>query len=145
MLKKMFEMQKALNDYTFEKQGLTTTKGEPLTMDYLMECGFNDCNMVNSDTNKWLGNYLTALKDESRELRDELPWKWWSKDKLDMQNIRVEIIDQMHFWMSLAMSAGMDADEVFRIYEQKNKVNLERQNNGYNKADKTEDDNKGIK
>ena len=61
-----------------------------------------------------------------------------------MQNIRVEIVDQLHFWISLAMSAGMDAQKVYDVYVQKNQVNIDRQNSDYSKASKTEDDNKKI-
>ena len=145
MLKELFEMQKQLNDYVFQKQNLKAEDGTPLTMDKLIEAGKSDDIGVNSDVNKWLGNYLTALKDENAELKDELPWKWWSKDKLDMQNIRVEIVDQLHFWLSLSMTAGMTAEDVYYVYKQKNQVNIDRQNKGYNKASKTEDDNRGIK
>src|SRR6185436_7737833 len=99
----------------------------------------------NTLVNDWLGKYLTALDDESRELREELLWKWWSKDFLDMQNIRVEIVDQLHFWMSLAMTAGMDAESVFGVYMQKNAINFQRQETGYSKASKTEEDNRGVK
>ncbi len=142
----MFEMQAKLNDYVFQKQGIKAEDGTPLIMNTLIDEAKAETPIgPNTNVNKWIGNYLTAMDDESRELRDELLWKWWSKDKLDMQNIRVEIVDQLHFWMSIAMSAGMGAEDVFRIYQQKNKVNLERQNKGYNKASKTEDDNKAIK
>ena len=40
---------------------------------------------------------MKAMKEELCELDDELLWKWWSKDKIDMQNIRVELIDILHF------------------------------------------------
>jgi hypothetical protein len=53
-------------------------------------------------------------------------------------------VDQLHFWISLAMTAGMDAADVFRIYEQKNHVNLQRQEQGYSKANKDEADNQHI-
>jgi len=46
--------------------------------------------------------------------------------------------------MSLAQCLGLDADDVVRLYEQKLKVNHERQDNGYSMATKTEDDNKDI-
>jgi len=61
-----------------------------------------------------------------------------------MQNIRVEIVDQLHFWISLALTAGMDAEKVFDIYCQKNKVNIDRQNNDYSKKNKNEADNLSI-
>lgn len=145
-LKQMFEMQKSLNNYVFQKQGIKDVNGRPLMMQTIINEARKDTHIgANTDVCKWLGNYLTAMDDESKELRAEIPWKWWSKEFLDMQNIRVEVVDKLHFWMSIAMSAGMNADDVFRIYEQKNLVNLQRQDKGYNATDKTEDDNKGIK
>ena len=127
-LDELFAQQEQLNDLVFRKQNLRKLDGTPLTTRDLVEMGrSDDPKGPNTDTNRWLGNYLKALQDECRELGDELLWKWWSKDTLDMQNIRVEIIDQLHFWMSLALCAGMDAQKVFDVYVQKNKVNVRRQ------------------
>jgi dimeric dUTPase (all-alpha-NTP-PPase superfamily) len=141
----LFRLQSQLNDYVFQKQGLKGVEGNPLTMAQLIALGADEePKGPNTDTNHWLANYLRALQDEGRELGDELLWKWWSKDKLDMQNIRVEIVDQLHFWLSLAMVSGMDAEKVFDLYMQKNKVNIERQQKGYSASTKTEDDNKAI-
>lgn len=145
MLEDIFAMQTILNDYVFQKKDIRDRNGNVLTMQSLIEQGSSDGELgPNTEVNQWLGNYLTALQDESRELRDELLWKWWSKDHLNMQNIRVEIVDQLHFWISLAMTAGMDASKVYDIYLQKNKVNIERQNSGYSKATKNESDNQAI-
>lgn len=143
-LDKLFKTQAALNDVIFKKQGIRTVSGRCLNTKYLLDCGEYIEGGANSTTNQWLKNFTIAMKDETRELEEELLWKWWSKDSLNMQNIRVEIIDQLHFWISLAMTAGMDADKVFDIYMQKNRVNLERQENGYSKENKNEDDNKGV-
>lgn len=144
-LEELFRLQRILNDYVFKKKDIRSVNGTPLTMDLLMEQGKAETlKGPNTDTNHWLSNYLKALNDESRELGEELLWKWWSKDNLDMQNVRVEIVDQLHFWISLALSAGMDANNVFDIYLQKNKLNLERQDKDYSKATKDPDDNKGI-
>ena len=100
--------------------------------------------MVNELPNEWLTNYAKAMKEELIELDEELLWKWWSKDEIDMQNIRVELIDILHFLISAMMCAGLDAEKVFDIYQQKHAVNLKRQDSDYKKATKTEDDNKGI-
>ena len=62
----------------------------------------------------------------------------------DLQNARVEVIDMLFFWMSLAQCVGLDADDVVRLYEQKLKVNHNRQDQDYSMAVKTEDDNKNI-
>jgi dimeric dUTPase (all-alpha-NTP-PPase superfamily) len=144
-LAEMFRMQSLLNDHVFAKKDIRDREGNTLTMQTLFAQGASDKALgPNTEVNQWLANYLTALDDESRELREELLWKWWSKDTLNMQNIRVEIVDQLHFWISLALTAGMDADKVFDIYLQKNRVNIERQNNDYSKTNKNESDNTHI-
>jgi dimeric dUTPase (all-alpha-NTP-PPase superfamily) len=75
--------------------------------------------------------------EEGRELSEEVPWKWWSKESLDMEAIRVEIVDMLHFWISLALVSGMDAAEVHRLYLLKNEVNHRRQDAGYDASTKT--------
>jgi len=144
-LEELFRLQETLNDFVFAKQDLRDKNGNVLTMALLKEQAASGESLgPNTEVNQWLRKYLEALNDESKELGEELLWKWWSKDKLDMQNIRIEIVDQLHFWLSLAITAGMDAEKVFGIYMQKNKVNIERQNANYNKENKNEADNRGI-
>ena len=146
MLAEIFRMQSLLNDYVFAKRDIRDGEGNTLTMQKLVELGESEAAKgPNTETNQWLANYLSALDDESRELREELLWIWWSKDSLDMQNIRVEIVDQLHFWVSLALTSGMDAEKVYDLYLQKNQVNLERQDQDYSKATKDESDNLNIK
>ena len=144
-LEQLLEMQTKLNDYIFAKKKIAGVNGKTLTMqDFKKELQQGEVG-PNGNVNRWLKNFLTALNDENRELNEELLWKWWSKDSLNMQNIRVEIIDQLHFWLSLALVAGMDAEQVFDIYYQKNKINFERQEKGYSKSTKNEEDNRSIK
>jgi dimeric dUTPase (all-alpha-NTP-PPase superfamily) len=144
-LDQLFQMQLDLNDRIFVKKDIRDNEGKTLTMATLMAEAAKENLGPNTKVNEWLGKYLEALDDESRELREELLWKWWSKDFLDMQNIRVEIVDQLHFWMSLALTAGMDAKTVFDVYMQKNAINHKRQENDYSKSNKTEEDNKNVK
>ena len=143
-LEQLFALQSELNDRIFAKKDIRDREGKTLTMAALMAEAQGQSIGPNTKVNEWLGKYQQALDDEGRELKEELLWKWWSKDHLDMQNIRVEIIDQLHFWMSLALTAGMDADTVFKIYMQKNAVNHARQENDYSKATKNEADNKSV-
>ena len=144
-LEELFRLQETLNNYVFSKQDLRDKNGKVLTMAALRaQVQSGEPLGSNTEVNQWLRKYLEALNDESRELGEELLWKWWSKDKLDMQNIKIEIVDQLHFWLSLAMTAGMDAEKEFDIYTQKNKVNIERQNTGYSRNNKNEADNRGI-
>jgi dimeric dUTPase (all-alpha-NTP-PPase superfamily) len=92
---------------------------------------------------EWILNYCRALSQETAELIDSVPWKWWAKyQEYDKQNARVEIVDMFHFLISLAQVVGMSADDVHDIYMQKNKLNFKRQETGY--AEKDESDNLDI-
>ena len=145
MLEDIFKMQLELNDYVFKKNNLKDKSGNDLNMQSIIVSAEKEEMMVNDLPNEWLVNYSKAIKEELLELDDELLWKWWSKDKIDMQNIRVELIDILHFLVSAMMCAGLNAEKVFDIYRQKHAINIKRQDTEYNKKIKTEDDNKEIK
>ncbi len=145
MLEDIFKMQLELNDYVFKKNNLKDKSGNDLNMQSIIVSAEKEEMMVNDLPNEWLVNYSKAIKEELLELDDELLWKWWSKDKIDMQNIRVELIDILHFLVSAMMCAGLSAEKVFDIYRQKHAINIKRQDTEYNKKIKTEDDNKKIK
>ena len=145
MLEDIFKMQLELNDYVFKKNNLKDKSGNDLNMQSIIVSAEKEEMMVNDLPNKWLVNYSKAMKEELSELDEELLWKWWSKDKIDMQNIRVELIDILHFLVSAMMCAGLSAEKVFDIYRQKHAINIKRQDTEYNKKIKTEDDNKEIK
>ena len=144
MLEDIFRMQLELNDYVFKKNNLKNKSGDVLNMQAIITAVKNEDMMVNDLPNKWLVNYSKAMKEELSELDEELLWKWWSKDEIDMQNIRVELIDILHFLISAMMCAGLTAEKVFDIYQQKHAVYIKRQDMDYNKSIKTEDDNKDI-
>ena len=145
MLEDIFKMQLELNDYVFKKNNLKDKSGNDLNMQSIIASAEKEEMMVNDLPNEWLVNYSKAIKEELLELDDELLWKWWSKDKIDIQNIRVELIDILHFLVSAMMCAGLSAEKVFDIYRQKHAINIKRQDTEYNKKIKTEDDNKEIK
>lgn len=106
-----------------------------------------------SNKEKWLFDYITAMEQEIAELKDCLNWKWWSKEYekhepygiMDKQNLKVELIDILHFLISTMQIAGFTADEVMDVYKQKHRINIERQKKSYNHIGKTEEDNKTIK
>jgi len=120
-LQSMFELQKKLNK----------------------RIGVDTDNLSEEEKIKWLLNYSRALQQELAELVDSVPWKWWAKyQKFDQQNAKIEIIDMFHFLISLAQVAGLSAQDVFDVYEQKNKVNHERQDNGYEVKDEKDNEKK---
>ena len=92
---------------------------------------------------KWILNYTRAMQQETAELIDSVPWKWWAKyQKFDEQNAKVEVVDLFHFLVSLAQTLGMTADDVYQAYLKKNAVNHARQETGY--VQKDEADSKHI-
>jgi hypothetical protein len=101
---------------------------------------------------EWLNNYIAAASNELEELRDSTYWKHWCKEAAegrrfaihDLQNARVEVIDLLFFWISMAQCVGLNADEVYQLYMKKLEVNHQRQNDGYSMIGKDESDNKRI-
>ncbi len=144
MLERIFRMQAELNDYVFRNNDLRDAQGDPLSMRAVYAAANRGELGVNELPNAWLTRYARALREELAELDDELLWKWWSRDEIDMQNIRVELIDLLHFLVSAMICAGLTPEKVYEVYCQKHAVNVNRQDRGYSQAQKTEDDNKGI-
>lgn len=101
---------------------------------------------------EWLNNYIMAAANELEELRNCMYWKHWCAEARegrrfeihDLQNARVEVIDLLFFWISMAQCVGLNAKDVMDLYEQKLKVNHKRQEDNYSMQKKTEDDNKHI-
>ena len=105
--------------------------------------GVDTDNMTEAQRRQWLLNYCLAMRQEVAELVDCVPWKWWaSYQKFDRQNARVEIVDLLHFLISLAQVMEMTPDELFEAYTKKHIVNLARQDSGYTVKD--ENDNRHI-
>lgn len=105
--------------------------------------GVDTSAMTDEQRVQWVLNYTRALQQETAELIDSVPWKWWAKyQAFDEQNARVEVVDLFHFLISIAQVLGMSADDVYEAYTKKNKVNHNRQDSGY--AQKNEADSKHI-
>jgi dimeric dUTPase (all-alpha-NTP-PPase superfamily) len=83
------------------------------------------------------------MSQEIAELTDSVPWKWWAKyQNFDRQNARVEVVDMLHFVVSLAQVLGMSDSDLRDAYTRKHKVNVQRHEAGYSTKD--ESDNKTI-
>jgi hypothetical protein len=90
---------------------------------------------------EWLLNYNRAQIHESIELEDSVPWKWWKDpSEVDWQNIAVELIDELHFWVSKCQLAGLDVQKLSDLYQKKNKLNQLRQDKGYGSTYQKVDD-----
>ena len=144
MLQSIFAMQADLNDYVFRKNDLRDNDGKPLSMQAIADHIERGRLSVNDLPNQWLGRYAKAMEEEIEELKDELLWKWWSKDEIDLQNIRIELVDLLHFLVSAMLCAGLTADKLHDVYRQKHAINVARQDFGYSQDTKTETDNRTI-
>ena len=113
MLVDIFEKQKELDDFIKEvkkEQGLD----------------------FNFDKSEWIDMMTTAMIAESIELKEESNWKWWKKPKeMDKEAIKVEMVDILHFWVSLCLKLEINPKEVYDAYIEKNEENRRRQKTGY--------------
>lgn len=75
--------------------------------------------------------FILALRQEVCELVDSLDWKWWKKGEDDWNNFQVELIDILHFLVSLFLISGMSPGDVVNGYRNKHALNNERQDKGY--------------
>jgi dimeric dUTPase (all-alpha-NTP-PPase superfamily) len=101
--------------------------------------GVDTSGMSEEEQTRWILNYARAMTQELAELTDSVPWKWWAKyQKYDRQNARVEVVDLFHFLISLAQVLGLSAQDVHDLYMEKNKVNFQRQDTGYEVKDESD-------
>ena len=98
--------------------------------------GVDTANMTTEQRQQWVLNYCRAMTQEVAELTDSVPWKWWAKyQKFDKQNARVEVIDLLHFLISIAQVLEMTPADFYEAYAKKHQVNLARQDGGYQTKD----------
>ena len=103
-LETIFALQKQLDTDIQERRGL----------DFSME--------------QWLQKDVLAMISELSELLDEVNFKWWKNPKpVDEAALHGELVDVLHFFISMCIRAGMDADKLFEGYVAKNKENFDRQ------------------
>ena len=48
-------------------------------------------------------DFARATWLECAELVESLPWKWWKKQDVDMENVQIEVVDIWHFIMSFIL------------------------------------------
>lgn len=107
-LNKIFDLQAQLDGDIVERRGLDALSRE------------NEC--------EWMQRKTLAMLSELAELLDEVNFKWWKNPKpVDDDRVKSELVDILHFFVSMCLTAGMDADELYRRYLDKNRENFDRQ------------------
>jgi dimeric dUTPase (all-alpha-NTP-PPase superfamily) len=74
---------------------------------------------------KWFHDYAVALHDEATELFNCCNWKWWSiegqqdqyKKIIDLKNAKIEVIDCLHFLISLMHIVDYDLQRDLEDFE----------------------------
>lgn len=89
----------------------------------------NDVRGVSRDDKKdWINKLTTAMIEEAIEVKEHSDWKWWKNPReLDEGALKEEMIDVLHFWLSLCTTMGWSAEEMFAVYKAKNLENFNRQ------------------
>ena len=100
----IFAMQKLLNDDIAARRGLDFSVGE------------------------WEQRLVLAMISELSEVLDEVNFKWWKNPKpVDDHAVKEELVDILHFFVSMCLRAGMTPQEMYDIYMEKNRENFNRQ------------------
>lgn len=103
-LEQIFSMQQALNDNIQARRHLEFSREE------------------------WLQKTILATISELSEVLEETNYKWWKNPRpINEAALKEELVDVLHFFVSLCLRSGMDADELFRLYCDKNRENFDRQ------------------
>jgi len=104
MLKEIFRLQASFDESVVKNRGLNFSK------------------------EVWIQKEILAIISELSEILDEVNFKWWKDPKeINQARLTEEIVDVLHFFVSMCLKAGIGPDELFAAYIEKNKENFERQ------------------
>jgi dimeric dUTPase (all-alpha-NTP-PPase superfamily) len=81
------------------------------------------------------------MKEEVGEAYSSIHDSFWGGRDVDVRNIRVELIDVLHFLFTVSMSLGMKGEDLGKTYLDKREVNVQRSRNG--KKEKGDDEHVG--
>lgn len=126
-LQSKFNERVGLDDQKFADRLSGTEERHPPDIGVLIEAG------------QWIDDILKAMSSEIEELRDCTYWKHWCQEAQrgerykikDVEAARKEVIDLLHFWISLAQVVGMSPEMVCGMYAAKLAKNIRRQDDGY--------------
>ena len=100
---------------------------------FALQAGFQDKlkqerGLTDIPMEQWLQKETLAMVSELAELLEEVNFKWWKNPhELNQKNIREELSDILHFFVSMCLEAGMSAEDLFETYVGKNRENHLRQ------------------
>lgn len=76
----------------------------------------------------WIQKEILAIISELSEILDEVNFKWWKDPKeINKERLTEEIVDVLHFFVSMCLKAEIGPEELFTAYVCKNQENFARQ------------------
>lgn len=78
--------------------------------------------------NEWIQKEVLAIISEVGELLDEVSFKWWKDEDIDRDAVKEELVDILHFFISMCIKAGISSQDLYQAYIEKNRENFDRQN-----------------
>lgn len=104
MLKEIFRLQAQFDQAVVEHRGLKFSK------------------------EVWIQKEILAIISELSEILDEVNFKWWKDSReIDHEALKGEIVDVLHFFISMCIKAGIGPEELYEAYVEKNQENFARQ------------------
>lgn len=130
-LEKFFTLQNMLNEYV----GLNSQYFE----NKFSSCAGQQDEDALQLSGQWIDDLLKAMSNEIEELRNCTYWKHWCSEAQegrryavkDVDAARGEVIDMLHFWISLAQVTGLTPEMIEQRYRAKLAKNIKRQVDGY--------------
>jgi len=141
-IRDFFAAQSVLNKFVgFDDEKFRAAFSDCSPKKALGEVDYDECLL---EAGRWIDDFLKAMNNEIEELRDCTFWKHWCKEAQDGERYKIknvtsarnEVIDILHFWISLAQALGMTGDMVKDMYLKKLDKNIHRQVVGYSIAEK---------
>lgn len=85
------------------------------------------------------GNFLVrdmieaTIQELAETIQTMKNWKAWKQTEMetDVEHWKEEMVDALHFYVEALILAGVDADELFKLYYKKHGVNEFRQRSKY--------------
>ena len=83
---------------------------------------------LEGDLETWIQREVLAIVAELGELLAEVNFKWWKNPQpVDTDAVKEELVDILHFFVSMCLKAGFDAEDIYQAYLEKNQENFRRQ------------------
>lgn len=97
--------------------------------------GYDISGMSEKERGEYIRLHVLMVTDELHEMLHEIPffkpWKKYSdlepENALKWQKARMELVDALHFFLTLCLGLGLTAEELFMMYESKLQENYRRQ------------------